>query len=142
MKFRTVSVITALFLLAAAWSCGGGGGGYGSSTPTAPSAPAPTTPSAGNVITITSNNGARSFSPNPATFGGQMVVFRNADSTTHRVILNDGTLDTGNLPPGNSSNPLMMPSAGTNYHCSLHPAMIGAVSPPDAPPPPCTGLYC
>ena len=113
-------------------------GGNGSSAPTAPS------PSASPfTITVTRQNGAQSFSPNPATAGGQMVVFRNADSVVHRVTLNDGSLDTGNIAPGATSAAVRMPNGGTNYHCSLHPDMIGAVTPQaGGPPPMCEGIYC
>ena len=70
-------------------------------------------------------------------------MFRNADREVHRVRLNDGTLDTGDIAPGATSQPLMMPLAGTNYHCSLHPSMIGAVGPASGEPPPaCQGEYC
>lgn len=115
-------------------ACGGSGGG--SSTPTSPS------PS-GFVITITRQNGAQSFSPNPATAGGSPVVFRNADSIVHRVMLNDGSIDTGDIAPGATSRTLQMPATGTNYHCTVHPDMIGAVAAASgAPPPVCEGIYC
>ena len=107
----------------------------GSSTPTGP------TPNA-ITITITRQNGAQSFSPNPATAGGRTVVFRNADSVVHRVLLNDGSIDTGNIAPGAASGEVQMPAQGTNYHCSLHPDMIGAVSGTSGAPPECEGPYC
>jgi plastocyanin len=138
MRSRTIVPTAAALLLAAdAWSCDGGG-----SSSNTPAGPSPVAGSGAAVITISSNNGARSFAPNPAAFGGQLVTFRNADAVVHRVTLNDGSLDTGDIPPGGSSQPLMMPASGTNYHCSLHPTMIGSVGTPTAPPPPCTGLYC
>lgn len=114
-------------------ACGGGG-----SSPSSPS------PGAGAVtITITRQNGAQSFSPNPATAGGQTVVFRNADNVVHRVRLNDGSIDTGDIAPGATSAAVQMPSDGTNYHCSVHPDMIGAVSGmAGGPPPECEGPYC
>ena len=111
-------------------ACGGGG-----STPSGP------TPGA-LTITITRQNGAQSFSPNPASAGGQAVVFRNADSVAHRVRLNDGSIDTGDIAPGATSAQVGMPAQGTNYHCSLHPDMIGAVSGTAGGPPPCEGPYC
>ena len=116
------------------------GGGYGGSTPTAPSSPAP----AGAVtITILRQNGQQSFSPNPASAGGQMVVFRNADTVVHRVRLNDGSIDTGDIAPGATSRAIQMPAAGTHYHCSLHTDMIGAVNGSDSSrPPECEGPYC
>jgi plastocyanin len=87
--------------------------------------------------------GTQSFSPNPATAGGQMVVFRNSDSIVHRVRLNDGTIDTGDIAPGATSRAFQMPMAGTNYHCPLHPDMVGAVNgSAGAPPPTCEGPYC
>ena len=71
-----------------------------------------------------------------------MVVFRNTDTVVHRVQLNDASIDTGNIAPGASSAPVLMPASGTNYHCTLHTGMVGAVSGETAPPPPCTGDYC
>ena len=115
-------------------SCSGGG----SASPAAPSAP-----SGPVTITIMRQNGTQSFSPNPASAGGQRVVFRNADSIVHRVRLNDLSLDTGDLAPGATSREFQMPSSGTNYHCSHHPDMIGAVNAAGgAAPPPCEGAYC
>ena len=77
-----------------------------------------------NVIGV---NGAQSFSPNPATLpAGQMVVWHNIDSLTHRVVLNDGTLDTGNIDAGASSQPMAI-NMGGPYHCSIHPSMVGTI---------------
>ena len=118
-------------------ACGGGGS---SSTPTAPTAPAP--PPAALTIDIRANSGSQSFSPNPAAIGqGAGVVWRNSDTTTHRIVANDGSFDTGNIAPGASSTALSMPR-GTNYHCSLHTGMVGAIGVQSEPPPPCTGPYC
>jgi plastocyanin len=111
-------------------ACGGGGSSPSSPTPGA------------LTITITRQNGAQSFSPNPASAGGQTVVFRNSDSVVHRVRLNDGSIDTGDLAPGATSAPVQMPADGTNYHCSVHPDMIGAVSGTAGGPPRCEGPYC
>ena len=116
----------------------GCGGSTGSSTPTAPS----TTPS-GVTININGQNGTQAFSPNPASFGGQSVVFKNNDSVTHRIVLNDGSVDTGDIAPGATSRAVTMPGGGTNYHCSVHPGMIGSVSPlSGGAPPMCEGPYC
>jgi plastocyanin len=128
-------MLVATMALTTVAACGGG-----SSAPTSPS-PSPS----GNTFTITvsQQNGAQSFSPNPASVGGQMVVFRNADSIVHRVVLNDGSVDTGDIAPGATSRAVQMPGGGANYHCSLHPAMVGAVNPvAGGPPPVCEGVYC
>ena len=95
------------------------------------------------TITITSQNGEQSFDPNPADAGGETVVFRNADNVVHRVVLNDGTIDTGNIAPNATSSAFVMPAAGTHYHCSVHPDMIGAVNQSGGgAPPTCVGIYC
>ena len=124
--------------------CAGCGGS--STSPTSPSAPSsPSSPSspAAATININGQNGTQAFAPNPSSFGGQMVVFKNNDSVTHRVVLNDGSVDTGNIAPGATSQAVMMPGGGTNYHCSIHPGMIGSASAAaGAPPPPCEGQYC
>jgi plastocyanin len=104
-----------------------------------PSSPTSTT----STINIVGQNGSRSFSPNPADVGGKVVVFKNSDATTHHIVSNDGTIDFGNIAPGASGHEVTMPAEGTNYHCSIHPNMIGAVNPQGGgAPPPCTGLYC
>lgn len=124
---RVFAAAAAGLILAA---CGGGG-----SSPSGPNPGALT-------ITITRQNGSQSFSPNPASAGGQTVVFRNTDSVVHRVRLNDGSVDTGDIAPGATSAPVQMPADGTNYHCSVHPDMIGAVSGTAGGPPQCEGPYC
>ena len=105
--------------------------------------PAPPTSVSVSTINIVGQNGTQAFSPNPASFGGQTIVFKNNDSVSHRVFLNDGSIDTGSIAPGATSAQLQMPSSGTNYHCSIHPGMVGSVSAASgAPPPPCEGPYC
>jgi plastocyanin len=133
-----LKVLAATAALLAAAGCGGGGGS--SSSPTSPS----TTPTTNAVtITIKSVSGTQSFDPNPAAVGGQQVVFKNGDSIVHHVVLNDGTIDTGDLAPGATSAVFTMPVNGTNYHCTLHPTMIGSVNPSSGgAPPACTGQYC
>jgi len=122
---RTMFLISFVTVLAVGgWACSGSG--YGS----APSATPATVPSDGVVtVSVVAINGAQSFSPNPATLpAGQKVVWHNIDSVTHRVVLNDGTIDTGNLAPGASSAPMTIGTAGGGYHCSIHPGMIGSIN--------------
>lgn len=107
----------------------------------------PNGPSGGGTaqvtIHITGQNGAQSFNPNPADAGGQTVVFKNDSGEVHRVLLNDNSIDTGDIAPGATSRVVTMPASGTNYHCTIHGTMIGAVlTSNDEPPPPCTGFYC
>jgi plastocyanin len=82
------------------------------------------------TINVVGINGAQSFSPNPATLpAGQMVVWHNIDSITHRVVLNNGSLDTGNIAGGASSQPMSINGGGGPYHCSIHPVMVGTIVP-------------
>ncbi len=95
------------------------------------------------TINIVGQNGTQAFTPNPASFGGQTVAFKNNDSVSHRVILNDGSVDTGDIAPGATSRTVQMPGTGTNYHCTIHPGMIGAVAAQSGGAPPmCEGVYC
>ena len=128
--FRKVLLVCAAVAAAA---CGGGSSSGGNSP----------TPAGPMTITINRQAGAQSFSPNPANAGGRVVVFRNADSVVHRVRLNDLSIDTGDIAPGATSREVQMPASGTNYHCSIHPDMIGSIggSSGEAPPP-CAGAYC
>jgi len=123
-KFATASVLT---LGLGIWGCSGSS--YSSGSTNTPAAPTPM-PSNGVVtINVVAIRGAQSFSPNPATLpAGQMVVWHNVDSTTHRVVLNDRSVDTGDLAPGASSPPMEIGSVGGQYHCSIHPEMIGSVN--------------
>ena len=106
----------------------------------------PTSPGSGNAaftITIASQAGDRSFSPNPAPAGGQTVVFRNTHSVVHRIRLSDGTFLTTDIQPNTTSQPVQLPGGGAHYHCSLHPEMVGIVNASSGTaPPPCQGPYC
>jgi plastocyanin len=134
MNWRVLLTASAFVSVTAASGCGGGGG----STATTPS-PAPSSP----TITIQGQNGTQAFTPNPALFGGQSVVFKNNDTVTHHIVLNDGSVDTGDIPPGATSRAVTMPGGGTNYHCTVHLGMIGSVAAASgAPPPTCEGPYC
>jgi plastocyanin len=103
-------------------ACGGYGGP--SPVPDGPTAP----PEGAIVINIVGIDGGRSFSPNPSTVPpGQTVAWHNVDSTTHRVVLNNGALDTGNIAPGRFSAPMTL-TAPVPYHCSIHPEMVGTIA--------------
>ena len=117
--------------------CGGGSSGTSGS----PSAPTPT--SNATTISISGERGSQSFSPNPASAGGRMVLWRNDDGDTHRIVANDGSFDTGDLAPRATSTMVQMPEGGLNYHCSIHPTtMFGAIGGGGGEsPPPCT-IYC
>jgi plastocyanin len=58
---------------------------------------------------------------------GRTVVWHNVDTIVHRVVLDDRSVDTGNLAPGTFSAPMSLAAAGA-YHCTIHPSMIGTVT--------------
>jgi plastocyanin len=123
--------VCSVALVAIGSACGDDSNPSGPSTPNVP------------TINIVGQNGTQAFTPNPASFGGQTVAFKNNDSVVHRVILNDGSVDTGDIAPGATSRNVQMPVSGTNYHCSIHPGMIGSVAgSTGGAPPTCEGQYC
>jgi plastocyanin len=139
--FVTASAVTVFAL----GLCGCGGNGYSGGSGANPTSPTPSSPAGVVTINVVAINGAQSFSPNPATLpAGQMIVWHNVDTTTHRVVLNDGSVDTGNLAPGVSSQPMTIGAAGGQYHCSIHPVMVGSVNQDLSSPtlPGCDGAYC
>src|SRR6476646_2037980 len=108
---RNVVIASILTLGLGTWGCSGTSYSSGSPTSPTPSTPTPIptaiptpTPTASDgvvTIDVVAIRGAQSFSPNPATLpAGQMVVWHNADITTHHVVLNDRSVDTGDLAPG------------------------------------------
>ena len=68
---------------------------------------------------------------------GNTIVWLNANTITHAIVLDDGT-PVGNLAPGQSSPPLALANPVTGYHCTLHPTMVGQITmaPREQPPDP------
>jgi plastocyanin len=137
MRARTLMQTFAAMALCV--SCGGSGG-YGGSSSSTPTTPSPSGATNVITITITGVKGALSFSPNPAQCAtGQTVVWKNADSVTHRVEIDDLGVNTGDIAPGATSQPMSLANVSKGYHCSLHPQMVGALngaatpSPSDGP---------
>src|ERR1700681_438358 len=128
-KLVTATLVTAsvLTLGLGMWGCSGSGNSNSSTN--SPTSPTPMTANGVVTINVVAINGAQSFSPNPATLpAGQMVVWHNVNNTTHRVVLNDRSVDTGDLPPGASSQPMAIGVAGGQCHCSIHPEMVGSIN--------------
>jgi plastocyanin len=147
MERNMRAFVTAIALAALGlgiWSCGGSSYGSGNSGNSG-NPIAPTSTTSGIVtINVVAVNGDQSFSPNPASLpAGQMVVWHNVDSITHHVVLNDRSVDTGDLPPGTSSQPMTIAAAGGQYHCTIHPVMVGSLNQNTSnEPAPCQGAYC
>jgi len=134
MSVRLWKLFAGTVSLAFVFGCGSDSG-----SPAPSPSPTPNVP----TINIVGQNGTQAFTPNPASLGGQSIAFKNNDSVTHRVVLNDGSVDTGDIAPGATSRTVQMPATGTNYHCSIHAGMIGSVQAQSGnPAPPCEGIYC
>ncbi len=105
--------------------CGGG-----SSAPSSPSG------TAGSAVTVTisATNGNLSYAPNPVQTAGQPLLFMNNDRVTHHIVMDDGSVDFGTLAAGASSVARAV-SGGGNYHCTIHPSMVGSVNGAVAPTP-------
>lgn len=133
---RVAALVLVLCGASAAWNCGGGGG----STPSSPSPAADGTPITINIMGV---NGKLSFSPNPAVVpAGRVVVFKNNDVVSHRVVLDDNSIDTGDIAPGATSRTLSLGGLSKPYHCAVHPSMVGSLNEAATrEPEPCTG-YC
>ena len=127
MRRWTIAAGVTAFALGAA-ACGSS---YSTAPTPAPTpSPAPPPPANAVIINVVAINGAQSFSPNPATVpAGQPVVWHNVDTIVHRVVFNDGEVDTGNIAPG-ASSPAMFLVAPGPYHCSIHPEMVGTTRAP------------
>jgi plastocyanin len=143
MKYRLLSGV-AVALALAAWACGGGSG-YSSTSPTTPTPTVNPSPgvSAASTINIQGNLGGQSFSPNPgAAPQGTTVAWMNNDSVTHHIVMVDGSLDAGEIRPGQTSAVLTMVGDGGNYYCTIHPTMVGSIKASNGQAPPCQGTYC
>ena len=141
-----VAVLGALAL----WGCGGGGGAAAPTAPTptaatpsapTPSAPTPTTPPANTTVSVSivTSTGNQAFSPNPVKANaGDTVMFRNSDTVMHRLVLDDGSADFGDVAPGATSRGVVLRNASPiNFHCTLHATMVGSINgliAPETPP--------
>lgn len=134
-------LVAAAALMFVAVGCGGGGSSSGGGNPTPSPTPQPA-PGAGTV-NIVGQSGNRSFNPNPSALPASgTITFTNTNTVTHHIVANDGSWTTGDLTAGASSAAIAIPAGGSNYHCSIHPSMVGVVNDSGGGTPPCTGQYC
>lgn len=120
-------LITVLAAAVSASRCGGG--------KSSPTTPGPTTPST-VTVSIVGIRGNGSYVPNPVQkAAGEQLVFKNNDTiNTHRIMMDDGSADFGNLAPGATSAAKAVTTG--NFHCTNHPSMVGSVGGAAAPVPP------
>jgi hypothetical protein len=81
------------------------------------------------TITVVGTFGSGAFVPNPLQAAiGNTIVWMNNDLITHDIVLDDGT-PVGSIAPGQTSNPITLVTETAGYHCTLHPSMVGQVTP-------------
>jgi len=120
-------LITVLAAAVSASRCSGGS----SDTPTSPGSTTPGT----LTVAIVGTKGNGSYVPNPiAKTSAEQVIFQNNDTVFHRIVMDDFSVDFGNLAPG-ASSPAKAVTAG-NFHCTTHPSMVGSFNGATAPEPP------
>ena len=135
-------MLAAAICLIAAGGCSGGG--YGAN---APGMPTPTTaaaaPAGAITLSIMGQRNDLSFSPNPASITpGTFVVWHNSDAAIHRIVMNDGSFDSGDIGPGATSAAMRLAPASGSYHCTIHPTtMFGSINGASEPPVPGSGSY-
>lgn len=137
----------AVGLAAVLWGCGGSSGS--SPSPSSPSpSPTPTpTPSASGptvTVSIVADTASTAFKPNPVqASAGDTIAFKNSGTTTHHIVFDDGSVDFGELNPGQTSQTITLKAGSAKFHCTIHSSMVGAVNAPVPEPPPCqTPGYC
>jgi plastocyanin len=124
--------------------CGGGGGGGG--TPTGPSGGGSGSGGGGpatHTVSVVGSSGNTAYQPNPVrASSGDTVMFRNNDAVLHRIVMDDGSADLGDIAPGATSRGFTVRSAAAlRFHCTLHPSMVGSINGDAAPEPPCIDNY-
>jgi plastocyanin len=136
MRSSFISALAMAFAGALMISCGSGGStGGGTTTPTAPTGP-------NVVVNIGSGLNTNSFNPNPVPASvGQTVAFKNNDKETHHIVLDNGSQDFGDIAPGATSKTITVGAGSGNFHCTLHPTMVGAINGPVPEQPPCQPAY-
>jgi plastocyanin len=95
------------------------------------------------TISILQGQGNQTFYPSPSTaVQGSRIAWSNTDSEIHHVAATDGSFDTGDLVPGQTSGPIVLGTDGANYYCTLHAGEVGSINSSKGVPPPCAGPHC
>ncbi len=138
MNWTLAAALVSAFALSACSSGGAGSDGGGGSTPTSPS---PTTSSTAVTVSIVGNDGNQAYTPNPVHADtGSQIVFKNNTSVLHHIVMDDGSIDFGEIGAGGSSLAHDLPAGNAgNYHCTIHPTMVGSINGDVAPDPPSDG---
>jgi plastocyanin len=132
MKSRNLLIILAATALLSA-GCGSSSNNNNPMNPSPTPTPSPTPNPGGSTSSVAipggaSTLGADAYRPNPLNIAtGTTVTWTNSDSVTHTSTSNNSTWNSGNIPPGGQFS-FTFSTAGTfQYHCAIHPGMVGSV---------------
>jgi plastocyanin len=92
--------------------------------------PSPTT--TGSSVSIVAGSRTlttTAYNPNPITMSvGGTVTWMNNDSITHTSTSDGGSWDSGTMAPGASFSHTFQTAGTFQYHCAIHPNMVGTVT--------------
>ena len=73
--------------------------------------------------------GTNAFGINPLTVtAGTTVTWTNMDQISHTSTSNSGVWNSGAMGPGGSFTVLLSTTGTFQYHCSIHPGMMGTIT--------------
>jgi plastocyanin len=114
--------------------------GDGSSSAPPPSSPSnPSSSGSGPTtydVNIVEGGSTDDWGYDPASLSiatGDTVVWTNTGSTDHTVTAEDGSFDSGSIPPGGTWEYTFSETGDFQYHCTPHPFMMGTISVSDSP---------
>lgn len=120
MSLRLTAVLIATTFFAA---CGGN-----SSSPSTTPSPAP---SGSTTVTISSGASSQTttaFGADPLMIpAGTTISWLNGDNTTHTATADASQWNSGDIPPGGRFNFTFASPGRFDYHCQIHPNMIGTI---------------
>jgi len=123
-----LAAISGVLIVAAA--CGGN---YSSSTPSSPPSPAAPPASGGPSSSVSipvgaSALGTAAFAPDALTVdAGTTVTWTNTDSVAHTSTSDASGWDSGIVAPGGQFSRSFQTAGTYQYHCAIHPGMVGTV---------------
>jgi plastocyanin len=83
------------------------------------------TPPPANTVSIKN----MAFSPaSMSVSAGATITWTNNDAIAHTVTADDGSFDSGNIPPGSKYSKVFSTAGTFAYHCTIHPMMIATVT--------------
>lgn len=87
---------------------------------------APLIPAAARAATFEVVIADMTFTPAAITAApGDVIVFRNQGERPHTATADDGSFDTGRIPPGEEAQVVVQQATG--FVCRFHPRMTGTI---------------